>query len=185
MKNKPLISDEERELFRASVPGVKPLPQTKPAPEKPPRQKITQLLRRPKMVEEPPLPLLEDINLEPVLSEDFLSFAKSGLQHRVLQKLRRGEIPLNAEIDLHGMTVNLAQQALEQFFGQAQQQKWRCVCIIHGKGARGENSKPILKNKVNQWLRSYAGVLAFCSAKPADGGVGAVYVLLKRSLKSP
>lgn len=125
------------------------------------------------------IPLSEDPAIEPVHSEDYISFARTGLQYRIRQKLRRGEIAISAQLDMHGLTVAQAKLALQQFLAKAIREHYRCICIIHGKAARIEDNRPILKNNVNQWLRGYPGVLAFCSAKPAHGGVGAVYVLLK------
>ena len=57
----------------------------------------------------------------------------------------------------------------------------RCVCIVHGKGLHSVDGKAVLKSAVNDWLRKIDDVLAFCSAKNSDGGVGALYVLLRRS----
>lgn len=184
MKKKPRITQEERDLFRASVPKVTPLKrQQQYVSDTPAIKKATPGPFIPRAEQESEIiPLCEDPSLEPVQSEDFLSFAHTGLQYRTLQRLRRGEMAIDAELDLHGLTVVQAEQALGQFLARALQNAWRCVCVIHGKAARMEDNRPILKNKVNQWLRLYPGVLAFCSAKPAHGGVGAVYVLLKRSL---
>ncbi len=53
------------------------------------------------------------------------------------------------------------------------------MCLVHGKSKRPDDAKPILKNLVNQRLREYSNVLAFCSATAKDGGSGAVYILLK------
>ena len=83
----------------------------------------------------------------------------------------------------HGLSRAQAQQQLLKFLHLSSQNGWRCVRIIHGKGYRSPDNQPILKNSVNQWLRQHRDVLAFCSAKPADGGTGAVYVLLKLSNK--
>ncbi|HVV69779.1 MAG TPA: Smr/MutS family protein [Gammaproteobacteria bacterium] len=182
MPKKPRITQEERDLFRASVPKVAPLKQHQQyvsGPSSAKKLKISTFV--PRAEQEPEIiPLREDPSLEPVNSEDFLSFSQTGLQYRTLQRLRRGEMVIDAEIDLHGLTVVQAEAVLGQFLAEALKRGWRCVCIIHGKAARKEDNRPILKNKVNQWLRLYPGVLAFCSAKPGHGGVGAVYVLLKR-----
>ena len=83
------------------------------------------------------------------------------------------------ELDLHGMTVAEARPMLAEFIADSRQQRLRCVRIIHGKGFRSASAQPVLKGLVNNWLRQHDGVLAFCSARPADGGTGAVYVLLK------
>lgn len=108
-----------------------------------------------------------------------LSFIRPGLQHRLLRKLRRGHFSIGAELDLHGMTVALAQVELTIFLKQAQARGVRCVRIIHGKGLRSRQGRPVLKFKLERWLRLREEVIAFSSARPVDGGTGAVYVLLK------
>ena len=109
-----------------------------------------------------------------------LWFAHPGLQQSVLRKLRRGRVTIGAELDLHGMIVAEAHQAVGGFIREAQQRNIRCVRIIHGKGHGSLHRYPVLKTKVDHWLRQCDGVLAFSSARPADGGAGALYVLLKR-----
>ncbi len=113
-----------------------------------------------------------------------LSYARPGLQHRVLRKLRRGQYSLQAELDLHGLTVPLAREAVADFLLHCRRHSLRCVRIIHGKGRRSSNKGPVLKTKVAHWLCQRDEVLAYCSARPADGGSGAVYVLL-RAAPSP
>jgi DNA-nicking Smr family endonuclease len=108
-----------------------------------------------------------------------LLFARPGLQHGVLRKLRRGQYSHGAELDLHGMTVVIARQALALFLSECQHDGIRNVRIIHGKGNGSLRQQPILKSKVNHWLRQRNEVLAFCSARPIDGGTGALYVLLR------
>ncbi|MBI3773564.1 MAG: Smr/MutS family protein [Gammaproteobacteria bacterium] len=114
-----------------------------------------------------------------VATGDELMFARPGLQHGVLRKLRRGMFSIGAELDLHGMTVVEARPALAQFLHDCHQRHVRCVRIIHGKGYGSQQKQPVLKGKVNSWLRQWDEVLAFCSARLADGGTGAVYVLLR------
>ena len=109
-----------------------------------------------------------------------LWFARSGLQDRVLRKLRRGRLPAEAELDLHGLFVPEAHAAVEQLIQEAIEREVRCVRIIHGKGNRSLGQQPVLKGNVDRWLRSRDEVLAFCSAPPDQGGAGAVLVLLKR-----
>ncbi|MDT8407876.1 MAG: Smr/MutS family protein, partial [Methylococcales bacterium] len=87
--------------------------------------------------------------------------------------------PLEAELDLHGLTAQQAQLTLQDFLRYALQRGKRCVRIVHGKGYRSPDAAPVLKNQVNSWLRQYAAVLAFTSAAPRDGGTGAVWVLLR------
>jgi len=116
---------------------------------------------------------------EPETGEE-LTYCREGLQHSVLRKLRRGQFRVGAALDLHGMNVAAAHQALIGFLKTAQRDNTTCVRIIHGKGNRSRHKGPVLKHKVNHWLRQRDEVLAFCSARPVDGGTGAVYVLLRR-----
>ena len=109
-----------------------------------------------------------------------LLFVRPGVQHRLLQELRRGHLPPQERLDLHGLRVTEARQVLGQFLAYARHQRLRVVQIIHGKGYGSHGQQPILKQKVNQWLRQRDQVLAFCSAPDFDGGSGAVYVLLSR-----
>jgi DNA-nicking Smr family endonuclease len=111
---------------------------------------------------------------------DELLFARPGLQHGVLRKLRRGQFSVGAALDLHGMTVPVARIALQEFLHDSRARNVRCVRIIHGKGLGSKHRGPVLKGKVNRWLSQRDEVLAFCSARRSDGGTGAVYVLLKR-----
>ncbi len=174
-----LPEDEGDGLFRAAVGPVKPLPQGRVVPVR----------RRP-----PPRPLqrLADERqvLRDLLSADYdpaeletgeeLLFARPGLQHGLLRKLRRGQFAVRAELDLHGMTVPAARLALQDFLRACQARGDRCVRIVHGKGRGSPGRRPVLKIRLNTWLRQWDAVLAFCSARPVDGGSGAVYVLLRR-----
>ncbi len=110
---------------------------------------------------------------------DVLSYHRPGLRRPVLRKLRRGQYSIAAELDLHGLGSEQACHALAEFIRQASALGSRCVRIIHGKGKRSSNQGPVLKPLVNRWLRRCDEVLAFHSARPVDGGTGAVYVLLK------
>jgi DNA-nicking Smr family endonuclease len=109
-----------------------------------------------------------------------LSHRRPGVPASVLRELRRGDYPIEAELDLHGMTVTQAKRALHGFLANALARHLGCVRIIHGKGLRSGSDGPVLKTTVNGVLRKTAAVLAYVSARPADGGTGAVYVLLAR-----
>jgi len=179
MPKKTKISEEDARLFRQAVKRVRPLHHDKatphPARPKPiPKQRI---LDERKVLDD----LLSDA-YDPAELEtgDELLFARPGLQHTLLRKLRRGQFSVNAELDLHGMTVAQARIALSEFLHHCRNSRARCVRIIHGKGHGSHQKIPILKSKVNGWLRQRDEVLAFCSARRVDGGGGAVYVLLKR-----
>jgi DNA-nicking Smr family endonuclease len=118
---------------------------------------------------------LVDLQIE---TGDELLFMRPGVQKRRLQELRRGHMPPEEMLDLHGLRVAEARALLQQFLAHARQHRLRVVQIIHGKGYGSQSRQPILKQKVNQWLRQRDQVLAFCSAPRFDGGTGAVYVLL-------
>jgi DNA-nicking Smr family endonuclease len=110
-----------------------------------------------------------------------LYYRREGVQQAVLRKLRRGQFQVGAALDLHGMTVAMAREALAVFLQRARRDSLGCVRVIHGKGNRSRHRGPVLKQKINHWLRQRDEVLAFCSARPMDGGTGAIYVLLRKS----
>jgi DNA-nicking Smr family endonuclease len=110
-----------------------------------------------------------------------LLFARPGIQHAVLRRLRRGQYKIEAQLDLHGQTVAQARESVARFLQESRGAGWRCVRIIHGKGRGSHGKLPVLKGKVNVWLRRRDEILAFCPAQPTDGGHGAIYVLLKKN----
>jgi DNA-nicking Smr family endonuclease len=109
-----------------------------------------------------------------------LVYRRPGVSPRVFTQLRRGRLPIKAEIDLHGMTGEQARQELRAFLAECVGQRLQCVRVIHGKGLRSGPRGPVIKASVNRWLRQWDDVLAFVSAPARDGGTGAVYVLLRR-----
>ena len=106
-------------------------------------------------------------------------YHRPGLQNSVLRKLRRGQFPVQDELDLHGMTVREAGVRLSDFLLHARGLRLSCVRIIHGKGLSSPDKSPVLKPQVARWLRSHDGVLAVAPARIEDGGSGALYVLLR------
>ena len=115
-----------------------------------------------------------------ISGEAVLQFARSGPQHSLLKRLRRGELPNEAKLDLHGHTIGEAAAALAEFLGEATRAACRCVLVVHGKGRRSNDDRAVLKSQLNHWLRDDPRVLAFHSARPQHGGSGALYVLLRR-----
>jgi DNA-nicking Smr family endonuclease len=113
-------------------------------------------------------------------SGEELNYSKPGMPPKTLRKLRRGQFAIHAELDLHGMTVPAAREALAVFLHNCHQENLRCIRIIHGKGLGSSPKGPVIKTMVNKWLRQREDILAFCSAIPAHGGTGAAYVLLKK-----
>lgn len=98
-----------------------------------------------------------------------------------MRKLRRGNWVIQSQLDLHGLRTDEAREALGEFLRAAIRRGQRCVRVIHGKGLGSVNKEPVLKNKVRNWLVQKDEVLAFCQATAADGGAGAVIVLLRAS----
>ena len=113
---------------------------------------------------------------------EHLAWARDGVQRGVLKKLRAGRYAIQSEIDLHGLTVAEAKRELGEFLAEAQRRRHLCVRVIHGKGLGRADAPPRLKPAVNAWLQRDRRTLAFCSARTADGGTGAVYVLLRREV---
>ena len=111
-------------------------------------------------------------------TDDGSSHRKNGVQKRILQKLKRGQFPLGAQLDLHHMTTRTGHTALLQFIADAQNMSLESVRIIHGKGTRSE-SGPRLRIMTHKLLREHPQVLAFTACKPADSGTGATDILLK------
>ena len=101
-----------------------------------------------------------------------------------MRRLRRGHWRIQDELDLHGLTRDTARARLVDFLAFCLQHDAKCVRIIHGKGLGSKNHEPILKQLVKSWLMQRSEVLAFIPARPADGGAGALLVLLKRGSKN-
>lgn len=180
------LANEEKILFQDAVSGVKPLQQNKILPF---RQKpLARLLNLQPAELQDQDDLFSDgaelghIDSQNEMNEphDQLLFYRSGLQRTTLKKLRRGQIRIEAELDLHGYTVAEARIELTEFIHFAMANGLRCVRIIHGKGKGAYTRQPVLKQKVDLWLRQRDEVLAFCSAIGRDGGTGAIYLLLRR-----
>ena len=114
-----------------------------------------------------------------VATGEELRFSRPHIARTTLRNLRRGRIAVQCETDLHGMTQDEAREHLREFIEYSLHKGFRCVRVVHGKGLGSGPRGPVLKNGVNNWLRRWDTVLAFCSAPDHDGGTGAVYVLLR------
>jgi DNA-nicking Smr family endonuclease len=109
------------------------------------------------------------------------TFVRKGLSPDLAGKLRRGHWSVQAEIDLHGFTVDQAHDALSDFIVDARSRRMRCVRVIHGKGLTSPGKEPVLKGRVRRWLAHWDEVLAYTEAPRHAGGGGALLVLLKGS----
>ncbi|HKK15324.1 MAG TPA: Smr/MutS family protein [Gammaproteobacteria bacterium] len=116
---------------------------------------------------------------------DVINFRRPGIQQRTLSRLKRGQIAIGRELDLHGETNMAAQERIMLFLEMCIHDGIRCIRIIHGKGHGSRNKKPVIKNLLNNVLRENRHVLAFTSAPASDGGTGALYVLLRKSPVNP
>jgi len=114
-------------------------------------------------------------------TDESLSYSAPGIGPEVLRRLRRGEWSIQAQIDLHGHRVDEAREALAGFLRDSVKRGLRCVRVVHGKGLGSAGKVPVLKGKVRSWLAQRDEVIAFCQARGADGGAGAVMVLLRPS----
>jgi len=175
-KKRPYITPEDLKHFHEAVKGTIPLATDK--------IHLSAYLPRKKKAPKPydqteSLNLTESLSLDPVQGEEFISFKQAGISNKILSHLRKGQYTIEATLDLHGLFVEKAKIVIDEFLQQCLHDRIRVVLIIHGKGHHSE--MPILKNKLNHWLRELPAVLAFCSASRAHGSRGAIYVLLKRN----
>lgn len=174
-------AEDDAGLFRKAVGPVRPVA----APERPaaPRPRP-----RARMGEQDEANAASEFRLaldaELVGAGDVLSHRVDALPARAFQRLKRGELSAQEELDLHGMNAQQALATLRAFLADARREGLGCVRIIHGKGRRANEfdakGAPILKNLVDRVLRQRADVLGFHSAPPAQGGTGAVVVLLAK-----
>jgi DNA-nicking Smr family endonuclease len=117
-------------------------------------------------------------------SDEFIEGRVPGLDPAIVRRLRRGEFAVQGHIDLHGMTRDQAKGAVDAFLLAARRAGKRCVLLVHGRGIHSKDQVPILKDALRTWLataRFGRHVLAFATARPVDGGAGALYVLLRRA----
>jgi len=111
--------------------------------------------------------------------DEELSFRRPGVGPEVLRKLRRGEWVIQDKLDLHGARVVEARELLAGFLRDALRRGLRCVRVVHGKGLGSKDRQPVLRGKTRNWLVQREEVIAFCQARPAEGGSGALIVLLR------
>ena len=174
--------DAEANLFVRAAGAVKPLPDKRTALLKKERKLPTtlQYQRDEKAVLKEALS--DEFDVSTLLETDeHLSFRRPGIGTDVTHKLRRGDWSIQRQLDLHGLRRDDAREALGHFIRKAHRQSIRCVRVVHGKGLGSPGKAPVLKSRVHSWLVQKNEVLAFVQAKPADGGGGALVVLLMAS----
>ncbi|MES2959541.1 MAG: Smr/MutS family protein [Pseudomonadota bacterium] len=170
----------DRDRFRITVGTVTPqvqgeradLPRPAVAPE--PRQRQQDEARALAAT------LSDDLDVSTLLDTDAaLSYRRAGIGPDVLSRLRRGQWSIQRQLDLHGLRRDQARDALSAFIRQAEREGLRCVRVVHGKGNGSPGREPVLKDKVKRWLVQKDQVIAFTQASAADGGHGALLVLLR------
>jgi DNA-nicking Smr family endonuclease len=170
--------------FAAAMAGVVPLERRDARVEPPP----TGEARRPTSDEAEALAALSDLvaggaRFDISDTREYVEGAIVGLDPRLLRRLRRGDFAWQAHLDLHGLTAAAARTEVDGFLTAAARAGHRCVLIVHGRGLNSKDQTPVLKERLKSWLaRGSAAriVLAFATARPCDGGAGALYVLLRR-----
>jgi DNA-nicking Smr family endonuclease len=176
----------EKELFSRAIGPVKalsvkhlpghkaslPRPQPAPIPVQQQRDELAVMREA----------ISDDFDVESLLDTDeALSFRRPGMGPDVVRKLRRGNWSIQRQLDLHGFRREDAREALAAFIREANKAGLRCVRVVHGKGLGSPGKTPVLKGKVQGWLIQKQEVLAFVQARPAEGGAGALVVLLAQS----
>ena len=179
----PRISDEN--LFLQEVAGASPLPERAPrvgAPAATPR------VRSHVSDDAEVLASLADLceggtGFDIADTDEYIEGLAEGVDRRLLKRLRGGDYAIQSHIDLHGLTQAEAKERVQRFVAASRQAGRRCVMIVHGRGLHSKDQIPVLKQALRGWLERgpiARSVLAFSTARPCDGGAGAVYVLLRR-----
>ena len=174
-----MTSEKDREAFAKAMQGVKRLqPIERAAMPKRPQAtaRSGRTTRANLMAESLDAPDLTD-SIEQLGEE--IAFRRPGLPEKIFRQLRRGRFSIEAEADLHGLTVPEAKLLLRDFICESADYGLGCVRVIHGKGLGSGPGGPVLKGNVQRWLSQWDEVLAFVTALARDGGSGAVYVLLR------
>jgi DNA-nicking Smr family endonuclease len=171
--------DAEKNLFSRAIGATQPLRRVAAvplAPEPPAPIPVQHQLDEQRVLRES---LSDEFDVETLLDvDDAMSFRRPGIGTDVTRRLRAGEWSIQQQLDLHGMRSDEAREALGAFIRTANKQGVRCVRVVHGKGLGSPGKQPVLKTKTQRWLIQKNEVLAFVQAKPAEGGAGALVVLL-------
>ncbi|GAB2578572.1 Smr/MutS family protein [Dyella jejuensis] len=172
------VNEEDSRLFRDAIGTVRRLDPVAPPPATAKPEPHPHMLE----ADEAAVPgELLNMAFDPALLEigEELSYLRDGYPPKLLRQLKRGQFSVQDDIDLHQMNAAAAQATIALFLAQAAERGLHCVRIVHGKGLRSKASGPVLKVLTDRLLRRRDDVVAFASARPMQGGTGAVVVLLK------
>ena len=170
-----------RDAFARAVGAVHALPETGKFLHHQPREPVPmqRLLDEQAVMRES---LSDEFDAGTLLETDEkLSFLRPGVGLDVARKLRLGEWTIQGQVDLHGLRIDAAREALGAFVRESHQKGLRCVRVIHGKGLGSPGKTPVLKSRVLRWLVQKVEVMAYVQANPNQGGDGAIVVLLRAS----
>jgi DNA-nicking Smr family endonuclease len=184
----------EATIFRTTMKGVQKMPESnryvpqapKPviAPPPPPKRKLTAAEQKEDDAQVLRESLSDLFGVEHYMEEEpSLNYLAPGVGSDVMKRLRKNYWPVQDELDLHGLRRDDAREALAGFLRRANMRGQRCVCVIHGRGFGSRGGEPVLKSMVHSWLVQTDGVIAFCQAHAAEGGEGALIVLLRAALR--
>jgi DNA-nicking Smr family endonuclease len=169
-----------QDLFARAVGPVRPLRDHRtvlPAYDPPPPIPVQHLLDEQRVLHES---ISDDFDVSTLLdTDDALSFRRPGVNVDVTQRLRKGDWSIQRQLDLHGLRTDEAREALGAFIRECFRHGIRCLRVVHGKGLGSPGRTPVLKSRVQAWLVQKNEVLAFVQARPAEGGAGALVVLLR------
>jgi len=169
----------EKDLFTRAIGATEPLRRkaaVQLAPEPPAPIPVQHQLDEQRVLRES---LSDEFDVTTLLDvDDAMSFRRPGIGTDVTARLRKGDWAIQAQVDLHGLRSDEAREALGGFIRNAYKQGLRCVRVVHGKGLGSPGKQPVLKTKAQRWLIQKNEVMAFVQAKPAEGGAGALVVLL-------
>jgi DNA-nicking Smr family endonuclease len=181
---------ESENIFLDAMADVIPLPMSKSTVVKSPDPSI----RPPYPVRDEEMEVVAHLSdlvsgnaeMDITFSDEYMEGFIHGLDPGLMQALRKGNFPFQDYIDLHGLTKQEASIRLREFLVRTRALGNRCVLVVHGRGLNSENNVSVIKESLPGWLKTSPlkhMVLAFCTARPYDGGTGAVYVLLRNPRK--
>jgi DNA-nicking Smr family endonuclease len=123
------------------------------------------------------------VDMDITFSDEYIEGCVKGFNRKIMKKLKRGELPVQDYVDLHGLTKQGAEDEVKNFLLRSYKTGLRCVLIVHGRGLNSPDSFPVIKEGLSTWLSRGPVrkiVLGFATARPYDGGTGAIYVLLRK-----
>ena len=183
----PSFTIQESHAFLEAMSDVTPLPDREKKASRNPRAVFTPSHPAPDDARE----ALEHLNglvhgsidMDISFTDEYMEGAVKGVGRKIMRRLKRGQFPVQDFVDLHGLTRDKARERVREFLLDSHKKGRRCVLIVHGRGLNSPSSHPVLKKQIPLWFATgpiRKVVLAFATAKPYDGGAGAVYVLLRQ-----